>query len=203
MFPRNSGTIIQVGSALAYRGIPLQSAYCAAKHAMQGFHDSLLTELLHDKSKVKVTMVQLSAHNTPQFDWVKSRLPNKAQPVPPIYQPEVAAKAILWAARHNRREWIVGFPSWKAIYGNNFSPSLADKFLAKMGYKAQQTNEPRSSDQPNNLFEPVPGKFGSHGRFDKDARNKSIFFELTKYRGAIFILVAIIILVALIIKIKG
>src|SRR5213075_964041 len=109
---------------------------------------------------------------------------------------EVAAKAILWAARHNRREWIVGFPSWKAIYGNNFFPSLADKFLAKTGYKAQQTNEPRFPGQPNNLFESVPGKFGSHGRFDKNAKKKSIFFEFTKYHTAIFILIAIIILAA-------
>ncbi|HEV8505945.1 MAG TPA: SDR family oxidoreductase [Chitinophagaceae bacterium] len=203
MLPRNSGTIVQVGSALAYRGIPLQSAYCAAKHAIQGFHDSLLTELLHDKSKVKVTMVQLPAHNTPQFDWVKSRLPNKAQPVPPIYQPEVAAKAILWAACHNRREWIVGFSSWKAVYGNNFFPALADKFLARVGYKAQQTNEPRFRDQPNNLFESVPGPFGSHGHFDKDARKRSIFFDLTRYRRAIFILIAFILVIVLIMKLKG
>src|SRR3954466_2522934 len=153
MLPRDSGTIIQVGSALAYRGITLQSAYCAAKHAIQGFHDSLLVELIHDKSNVKATMVQLSAHNTPQFDWAKSRLPNKAQPVPPIYQPEVAAEAVLWAAKHYRREYIVGFPSWKAIYGNNFFPSLADKFLAKMGYEGQQTEEPRDAGQPNDLFE--------------------------------------------------
>ncbi len=199
MLPRNSGTIVQVGSALAYRGIPLQSAYCAAKHAVQGFHDSLLTELLHDKSNVRVTMVQLPAHNTPQFDWVKSRLPNKAQPVPPIYQPEVAAKAVLWAACHNRREWIVGFSSWKAIYGNNFFPSLADKFLARVGYKAQQTNEPRSQDQPNNLFESVPGQFGSHGHFDKDAKNRSVFFELTKHGKTIFILIAFILVVVFII----
>src|SRR5437867_10219299 len=124
MLPRNRGVIIQVGSALAYRGIPLQSAYCAAKHAVQGFHDSLLTELRHEKSKVKVTMVQLPALNTPQFDWARSKMPDKAQPVPPIYQPEVAADAILWAAQHYRREYIVGFSSWKAIYGNNFFPSL-------------------------------------------------------------------------------
>src|SRR5687768_11468765 len=139
MLTRNKGMIIQVGSALAYRGIPLQSAYCAAKHAVQGFHDSLLTELLHDKSAVKTSMIQLSAHNTPQFDWVRSRLPNKAQPVPPIYQPEVAARAVLWAATHYRREHIAGFPAWKAIYGNHFFPAFADKLLAGMGYASQQT----------------------------------------------------------------
>ena len=181
MIPRNSGTIIQVGSALAYRGIPLQSAYCAAKHAVQGFHDSLLSELLHDKSNVKLTMVQLSAHNTPQFDWVRSRLPDRAQPVPPIYQPEVAARAVLWAALHNRREWVVGFPAWKAIYGNNLFPSYADRFLAKHGYDSQETNEPKDPTQPDNLFETVDGNFGAHGRFDKTAIAKDKFFEITKH----------------------
>jgi short-subunit dehydrogenase len=200
MLPRNSGTIIQVGSALAYRGIPLQSAYCAAKHAIQGFHDSLLTELIHDKSNVKVTMIQLSAHNTPQFDWARSRLPDKSQPVPPIYQPEVAAEAILWAAQHYRREWIVGFPAWKAIYGNNFFPSFADKFLARIGYKSQETNEKKEPSQPDNLFQTVPGLYGSHGRFDDRAKKFSIFFQLTKHRTIIFIL-TIIILILLIIRI--
>jgi short-subunit dehydrogenase len=181
MVPRNKGTIIQVGSALAYRGIPLQSAYCAAKHAIQGFHDSLLSELLHDKSKVKVTMVQLSAHNTPQFDWVRSRLQNKAQPVPPIYQPEVAARAIMWAALHYRREYVVGFPAWKAIYGNNLFPYYGDKYLAKHGYEGQQTDEPKDNSQVDNLFETVDGNFGAHGRFDESAIARDRFFELTKY----------------------
>jgi short-subunit dehydrogenase len=199
MLARNRGTIIQVGSALAYRGIPLQSAYCAAKHAVQGFHDSLLTELLHDKSKVKVTMVQLSAHNTPQFDWVKSRLPHKAQPVPPIYQPEVAARAILWAAQHSRREHIVGFPAWKAIYGNMFFPSRADKILAKMGYKSQQTTEPRDPSQADNLFHSVPGSFGAHGRFDYRAIKKDLFFELTRHIPFVYFLIAITILIILLI----
>jgi short-subunit dehydrogenase len=202
MLPRDSGTIIQVGSALAYRGIPLQSAYCGAKHAIQGFHDSLLTELLHDKSNVKVTMIQLSAHNTPQFDWVRSRLPNQPQPVPPIYQPEVAARAVLWAAKHYRREYIVGYPAWKAIYGNNLFPSLADKYLAKMGYERQQTNEPVNIDRPDNLFETVPGLFGAHGRFDKEAIEKDLFFELTKYVSFNYILLAVIFLIALIIFIS-
>jgi short-subunit dehydrogenase len=181
MGKRNAGTIIQIGSALAYRGIPLQSAYCAAKHAIQGFHDSLRSELLHDKSNIKVTMVQLSAHNTPQFDWVKSRLPNKAQPVPPIYQPEVAARAVLWAALHYRREYIVGYPAWKAIYGNNLFPSYGDTYLAKNGYDSQQTDEPRDQPQPDNLFQTVPGSFSAHGRFDNKAVKLDSFFELTKH----------------------
>jgi short-subunit dehydrogenase len=195
MLPRNKGTIIQVGSALAYRGIPLQSAYCAAKHAIQGFHDSLLVELKHDNSLVKATMVQLSAHNTPQFDWVKSRLPNQAQPVPPIYQPEVAAKAVLWAATHNRREHIVGFPSWKGIIVNNFFPSMADKFLAKMGYESQQTSQPRNGSQPNNLFESVPGNFAAHGRFDEKAIKTDRFWEVTKYVSFSYILIITVIII--------
>jgi short-subunit dehydrogenase len=200
MLPRDSGKIIHVGSALAYRGIPLQSAYCAAKHAIQGFHDSLLVELKHDRSNVKATMVQLSAHNTPQFDWVKSRLPNKAQPVPPIYQPEVAAEAVLWAAKHHRREYIVGFPAWKGIIVNNFFPSLADKFLAKLGYEGQQTEEPRDAGQPNDLFESVSGPFAAHGRFDAMAIEKDRFWEITKYIPFSYILViTILLLVSLII----
>jgi short-subunit dehydrogenase len=199
MLPRNAGIIIQVGSALAYRGIPLQSAYCASKHAIQGFHDSLLTELLHDKSKVKVTMVQLSAHNTPQFDWVRSRLPHKAQPVPPIYQPELAAEAVLWAAKHYRREYIVGFPAWKAIIGNRFFPSIADKTLAKNGYKSQQTSEAKDMNQPDNLFQSVNGPFSSHGRFDNQAKANSLFFQATKYRlGTVGLIVLVLIILLLI-----
>lgn len=195
MSARNKGIIIQVGSALAYRGIPLQSAYCAAKHAIQGFHDSLRCELLHQKSKVKVTMVQLSAHNTPQFDWVRSRLPHKAQPVPPIYQPEVAARAVLWAALHYRREYVVGFPAWKAIYGNNLFPSYADAYLARNGYQGQQTDEPRPKDQLDNLFQSVAGPLGAHGRFDGRASASDHFFEVTKHVPFNYILVFILIVV--------
>jgi NAD(P)-dependent dehydrogenase (short-subunit alcohol dehydrogenase family) len=148
MKPRDRGTIVQVGSALAYRGIPLQSAYCAAKHAMQGFHDSLRCELIHDKSKVRVVMVQMPALNTPQFRWVKSRLPRKAQPVPPIFQPEVAAKAIVWAAYSNRREVNVGWLTTAAIVGNNFMPGLGDLYLAKHGYEAQMIDEPEDPNRP-------------------------------------------------------
>src|SRR5438477_2918258 len=142
MKPRDRGTIVQVGSALAYRGIPLQSAYCAAKHAVQGFHDSLRSELIHDKSNVRVVMVQMPALNTPQFRWVKSRLPRKGQPVPPIFQPEVAAEAIVWAAYSKRREINVGWPTSKAVVGNNLAPGFGDIYLARHGYDAQMTDEP-------------------------------------------------------------
>jgi short-subunit dehydrogenase len=173
MLPRDHGHIIQVGSALAYRGIPLQAAYCASKHAIQGFMDSLRCELLHDKSRVRVTMVQMPAMNTPQFGWVKSRLRNKAQPVPPIFQPEVAAKAVVYASRHQRREIYVGMPSMKAIIGNKLFPGLLDHHLAQKGYAAQQTDEPEDPNRPFNLYEPVPRDHGAHGRFDSRARNFS------------------------------
>src|ERR1051325_8281192 len=166
MLPRDRGVIVQVGSALAYRGIPLQSAYCAAKHAIQGFFDSLRSELIHDKSNVRVTMVQLPAMNTPQFSWVKSRLPNKPQPVPPIYQPEIGADAVLFAAHHDRREMYVGYPTVEAITGDKISSGLADWYLARSGYDAQQTHEPVEPERRDNLWEPVPGDHGAHGTFD-------------------------------------
>ena len=169
MLPRNRGHIVQVGSALAYRGIPLQSAYCASKHATQGFMDSLRSELLHDKSRVVVTMVQLPALNTPQFGWVKSRLPHKAQPVPPIYQPEVAAEAIVFASKHRRREIYVGLPTVVAILGNKVLPGLGDWYLGQTGYKGQQTLEPEDPQRPDNLYKPLPGDAGAHGRFDDQA----------------------------------
>ncbi len=173
MLPRDRGVIVQVGSALAYRGIPLQSAYCAAKHAIQGFVDSLRSELIHDKSNVRVTMVQLPAMNTPQFSWVKSRLPRKPQPVPPIYQPEVGAEAILFAAHNDRREMYVGYPTVEAIVGDKIAPGLADWYLARIGYDAQQTDEPVESDRRDNLWEPVPGDHGAHGHFGDRASASS------------------------------
>ena len=173
MLPRDRGVIIQVGSALAYRGIPLQSAYCAAKHAIQGFHDSLRSELLHDNSHVRVTMVQLPAMNTPQFSWVKSRLPRKPQPVPPIYQPEIGADAVLFAARNDRREIYVGYPTVAAIVGDKIAPGFGDWYLAKAGYDAQQTSEPVEVDRRNNLWEPVPGDHGAHGTFGDRATGVS------------------------------
>jgi NAD(P)-dependent dehydrogenase (short-subunit alcohol dehydrogenase family) len=173
MLPRDRGMIVQVGSALAYRGIPLQSAYCAAKHAVQGFCDSLRCELLHDKSGVRLTTVQLPALNTPQFGWVKSRLPRKAQPVPPIFQPEVAAEAIYFAAHNPRREFYVGAPSVAVIVANKFVPGLLDRYLARTGYDSQQYDGPEDPNRSNNLWEPVPGDHGAHGDFDARARNWS------------------------------
>ncbi len=174
MLPRDRGTIVQVGSALAYRGIPLQSAYCGAKHAIQGFTESLRCELLHDGSQVHVAMVQLPAMNTPQFDWVKSRLPRKPQPVPPIYEPEVAADAIVFAAGMRRRELSVGIPTAVAIWGNKVASGLMDRYLAATGYDSQQTDEPANPDRPNNLWEPLPGDHGAHGRFAPRSWNSSV-----------------------------
>lgn len=174
MLPRDRGKIIFVGSALAYRGIPLQSAYCGAKHAIQGFFDSLRTELLHVGSGVSITMVQLPALNTPQFGWVRSKLPNRAQPVPPIFQPEVAAEAIVWATHHERREvWVAG-PTVRAIAGNRLVPGLADRYLARTGFASQQTDEPEDPERPDNLFEPVEGPFGARGRFSVRAKDRSL-----------------------------
>jgi hypothetical protein len=182
MLPRDRGVIVQVGSALAYRGIPLQSAYCGAKHAIQGFMDSLRAELLHDGSHVRVTMVQMPAVNTPQFDWVKSRLPRKPQPVPPIFEPEVAAEAVLWAADHDRPELYVGFPTVVAIVGNKIAPRLGDAYLARTGYAAQQTSEPADPHRPDNLWQPLPGDHGAHGRFDARAHSFSLQLWLTTRR---------------------
>jgi NAD(P)-dependent dehydrogenase (short-subunit alcohol dehydrogenase family) len=173
MLPRNRGVIVQVGSALAYRSIPLQAAYCASKHAIHGFLESLRTELLHEKSAVRVVQVELPAVNTPQFAWVKSRLPNKAQPVPPIYQPEVPARAIFYAAYHPRRELRVGISTVASILGEKIAPALLDRYLAKTGYKSQQTSEPEDPNRPDNLWKPVPGNFAAHGSFDNRAHGKS------------------------------
>jgi NAD(P)-dependent dehydrogenase (short-subunit alcohol dehydrogenase family) len=173
MLSRDRGVIVQVGSALAYRGIPLQSAYCAAKHAIQGFCDSLRCELIHDGSAVRVTMLQMPALNTPQFGWVKSRLPRKAQPVPPIFQPEVAAEAIYFAAHNPRREFYVGLPSMNAIVANKIAPGWLDHFLARTGYDSQQYDGPEDPNRPNNLWEPLAGDHGAHGDFDARAKTFS------------------------------
>ena len=187
MLPRDQGAIVQVGSAMAYRSIPLQSAYCGAKSAIRGFTDSLRSELIHDGSGVHITMVQLPAVNTPQFSWVKSRLPNKSQPVPPIYQPEVPAQAIYWAAHHRRRELFVGVPAVKAIEGTKVIPGLLDHYLAKVGYSRQQTNEPQDTDRPDNLWGPLDGEqgtdHGAHGSFDQRARSASPQFWAARNRG--------------------
>ncbi|QDP97474.1 SDR family oxidoreductase [Microlunatus elymi] len=178
MVQRNRGTIVQVGSALAYRGIPLQSAYCGAKHAIQGFTESLRCELLHDRSAVRVTMVQLPAVNTPQFSWLLSRLPKQAQPVPPIYQPEVAARAIVFAADHpQRREYWVGRSTMLTLLANKIAPGLLDRYLARTGFSGQQTDQPRDEDQPANLWHPADGEgakdWGAHGIFDDRARDRA------------------------------
>ena len=183
MLPRDRGTIVQVGSALAYRGIPLQSAYCAAKHAVQGFTEALRCELIHDGSNVKVTMVQLPAVNTPQFDWSKSRMPRKAQPVPPIYQPEVPARAIHYAAHHYRREWNVGLMTDVVLMGNAVAPGLGDHYLAATGYDSQMTAEPEDPGRPDDLYHPLPGDRGAHGRFDARAHPVSQQWWVTKNRG--------------------
>jgi NAD(P)-dependent dehydrogenase (short-subunit alcohol dehydrogenase family) len=190
MLPRDRGVIVQVGSALAYRGIPLQSAYCAAKHAIQGFHESLRCELLHLKSGVRVTMVQLPAMNTPQFGWVLSRLPRRAQPVPPIYQPEVAARAIVRAAdRPRRRERWVGMSTVATLLGDKMIPGLLDHYLARSGYKSQQTGTPRDPRQPANLWQPADDRSGTdqgaHGDFDDTAHAHSAQQWLAKHPGVV------------------
>jgi NAD(P)-dependent dehydrogenase (short-subunit alcohol dehydrogenase family) len=185
MLPRDRGAIVQVGSALAYRGIPLQAAYCGAKHAIQGFTESLRCELLHDGSRVHVSMVQLPAMNTPQFDWVKSRLPRQPQPVPPIYEPEVAANAIVWAAAHRRREISVGGSTAIAIWGNKFASALGDRYLARTGFDSQQTDAPADPDRPDNLWHPLPGDHGAHGRFADRSWNSSPQTWMNEHASAI------------------
>jgi hypothetical protein len=186
MLPRDQGSIVFVGSALAYRGIPLQSAYCGAKHAIEGFYDSLRTELLHDKSKVKISIVELPAMNTTQFGFVKSRLPQKPKPMGTIYQPEVAAEAILYAAENRRRELFVGWPTLQVIIGNKIAPAFADHVLARNGFKGQQTDEPEDPNRPNNLWEPLPGDHGAHGNFEKEAKTSSPQLWMSIHRKHIF-----------------
>jgi len=173
MLPRDHGSIVLVGSALAYRSIPLQSAYCGAKSGIRGFIDSVRCEMIHDGSKIRICMVQMPALNTPQFSWVKSRLPRNPQPVPPIFQPEVAAEAIYFAAHHKRRELYVGFPTIKAVVANMFLAGLLDVYLAKTGYKAQQTDQPVSPDRQDNLWEALLGDRGARGDFDSRSQPSS------------------------------
>ena len=183
MLPRDRGVIVQVGSALAYRGIPLQAAYCAAKHAVQGFCDSLWCELLHDNSKVKLTMVHMPALNTPQFGWVKSRLPRKAQPVPPIFQPEVAAEAIYFAAHNPRREFYIGLPTVKAIVADKIAPGLLDRYLARTGYDSQQYDGAEDPNRLDNLWHPVPGDHGAYGTFGARSKSWSPQLWTSEHRG--------------------
>jgi NAD(P)-dependent dehydrogenase (short-subunit alcohol dehydrogenase family) len=190
MLPRDRGTIVQIGSALAYRGIPLQSPYCGAKHAIQGFTESLRCELLHDKRNVHVTMVQMPAVNTPQFSWVLSRLPHQAQPVPPIYQPEVAARAVLFAADHpKRREYWVGGSTAATLIANKFAPGILDRYLARTGYRSQQAPQPHDPHQPANLWEPADSRdghdFGAHGIFDRKSTRRSYQLWASQHRGTL------------------
>lgn len=185
MLPRNAGTIVLIGSALAYRGIPLQSAYCGAKHGVEGFFESLRCELFHDQSKVHLTIVQLPAMNTPQFGWVMNKLPNKPRPMGTVFEPEVAAKAIVFAATHQRRQVYVGYPTFEAIIANKIAPGLMDKYLGKIGYKGQQTEEKKDPNHQNNVWQPLPGDRGPHGTFGKEAHHHSLalWFVMHKELG--------------------
>ncbi len=187
MRPRRRGIIINVGSALAYRSIPLQAVYCGAKSAIRGFTDSLRSELIHDRSGIRLTMVHLPALNTPQFDWALNKMGRQAMPVPPVYQPEVAARAIVFAARHNRREIWVGFPTVKAILANRIAPGLADRYLARHGYTDQLTQQAEPADPPANLYQPVPGNQAAHGRFDRIARPDSWEMFTDRHRGPLML----------------
>ena len=192
MRPRNHGSIVNVGSALGYRSVPLQSIYCGAKFAIRGFTDSLRSELIHDNVNVTLTMVDLPAVNTPQFDWSLNKMGRKAMPVPPIYQPEVPARAIYFGATHPRRQIWVGFPTVKAILANRIAPGLIDRYLAKSGYSGQLTDQPLSANAPANLFEPVKGAYGAHGRFDSKARTGSWEMFTSRHRTAFWATVGVV-----------
>jgi short-subunit dehydrogenase len=192
MMKRNKGSIILVGSALAFRGIPLQSAYCGAKHGIQGFFDSLRCELLHQKTNVSMSMIQLPAMNTTQFGWVLSKLPNEPRPMGKVYQPEVAAKAILFAAAHKRRTVWVGFPTYKAIIGNKIAPWYADWVLARTGFGGQQTNKRADPDRKTDLWDPVPEDRGPYGNFANIAKSYSVMLWLSMNRDKVRIMLLLI-----------
>lgn len=183
MLPRNRGTIVQVGSALSYRSIPYQSAYCAAKHAIRGFTDSLRSELIAERKTIRLTMVQLPSMNTPQFVWVKSRMPQKAKPPPPIFQPEVAGRTIYWAAHHDRREVYLGAMTSIGIKANKVWPGMLDRYL--VGRSFGKTDEQRNPDQPDNLQSPAPGRWGAHGPFDREAHDVSWQMQLSRRRATL------------------
>jgi NADP-dependent 3-hydroxy acid dehydrogenase YdfG len=187
MTARDRGKIVQVGSALSYRAIPLQAAYCGAKFGIRGFTDSIRTELRHDKSKVQITMVQLPGVNTTQFNWCRSKLPDHPMPVPPIYQPEIPAEAVYWAAQHRRRELWVGYSAVEAILGSRFAPGvLGDLYLAKTGISGQQVkNMPIDGERVGNLFEPVEGDAATRGIFDAKAKARSPQLWAATHRGAL------------------
>ena len=187
MIPRNRGKIVQVGSALAYRGIPLQTAYCGAKHAIQGFTEALRAELIHNNRDINLTMVQLPAVNTPQFTWGRNKMPRKAQPVPPIYQPEVIAEAIYWAAHHKKRQLYVGGSTVTVIMGNKFFAKFGDWYLGRTGYKSQMRDEPKDPNQPDNLFEPADTlkDYGAHGAFDNRSIDHSYQTWAAEHKGIV------------------
>jgi NAD(P)-dependent dehydrogenase (short-subunit alcohol dehydrogenase family) len=197
MRTRDRGCIVQVGSALAYRSIPLQSAYCGAKAAVRGFTDALRCELIHDGSHVRLTMVQLSAFNTPQFEWGRSRMPRRVQPVPPIFDPQIAAEAIVWAASHPRREYWVGWPAVEAILSSRVLPAAGDRLAARRAYEGQQGEEPAGEAQPDNLFAPAPGAFAARGRFTARSRARSLQPWLARRRHWIAATLGLLLLVAL------
>lgn len=200
MKTRDQGIIIQIGSALAYRSIPLQSAYCASKHAISGFTESLRTELLHDSSKVKICQINLPAVNTPQFSWVKSRLPRHPQPVPPIYQPEVIARAVRYISHHPRRRMDIAFSTLKAVIAEKIVPSVADEYLARYGYSSQQTDQPVQPDRKDNLWSPLPGDHGAHGIFSSRARQFSFFLWMDMNRLSILLGMGALLLMGSIIR---
>lgn len=183
MKPRDRGTIVQIGSALAHRSIPLQSAYCGAKHAVAGFTESLRSELFHERSNVRLTIVQLPGVNTTQFTWTKNRMPHQCRPTGPIYQPEVAVDGIIFAAEHPwRKEQIIGMPAWKAIVGEKFIPGLLDHYLAHAAWEGSQLPQPADPNHKDNFWKPLPGDYGSHGRFDSEARTHSPQLWASKHR---------------------
>ncbi len=188
---RNRGAIVNVGSALAYRSVPLQSIYCGAKAAIRGFTDSLRSEIIHDKLDVNLTMVDLPAVNTPQFDWALNKMGRKAKPVAPIFEPEVPARAIFFAATHKRRDIWVGWPTVKAILANRIAPGLIDHYLADAGYSGQLADQPTAPDAPANLFEAVPGDYSAHGRFDEQSRDRSWEMFTDRHKMAVLIVAAI------------
>jgi NAD(P)-dependent dehydrogenase (short-subunit alcohol dehydrogenase family) len=183
MRPRGRGHIVQVGSALAYRSIPLQAAYCGAKHAIRGFTESVRCELLHDRSRVRISIVELPGVNTPQFEWIRNRMPNKSQPIGTVYQPEVAARAIVWAAHHDRRELYVGTPTVQAVLADKLAPGLMDHYMAGTVYDGHQTDEPDDPNRPDNLMQPLAGDHGAHGPFDERAKDRSIQLWAATHRG--------------------
>ena len=192
MTPRNRGAIVNVGSALAYRSVPLQSAYCGAKFAIRGFTDSLRSELIHDGLNISLSMVDLPAVNTPQFDWARNKTGRRAQPVPPIFQPEIPARAIVFAAFHPRRQTWIGWPTVRAVLANRIAPGLLDRYLARFGYSGQMTSEALPADAPGNLFHPVPGAYAAHGRFDARASSETSEVFTSRHRNAMWAALGIV-----------